>query len=234
MRTPVIGVAFPRPDYVTALEQAGAVVCELTPGADAVDAAIEHIDGLLLTGGPDVRPSAYGADAIHPTVQIDDVRDAYELLLARAALVRRLPLLAICRGMQVLNVAAGGTLVQDIPTGRPSQVVHAINEPRDAVAHVVQVTPDSRLAEALAADLGTGATVPVNSRHHQAVDRLGQALVPTAVAPDGLLEAFEGPGPFCVAVQWHPENFHRSGRFAGLFTALIDAARAVAHTRAGA
>ena len=114
--SPIVAVAWPRADYVAALEQAGAVVREITPHADPVAGALAACDGLLLTGGVDVDPAAYGDPTRHPTVEIDAVRDAYELALAREALARDLPVLAICRGVQVLNVAAGGTLIQDIPS----------------------------------------------------------------------------------------------------------------------
>src|SRR5215208_1368613 len=108
-------MAFPKADYKAALEKAGAEVRELNPDNDLLPGSLDGLDGVLLTGGPDVRPALYGADETHSTVEIDDERDAYELPLAKAAMERRMPLLAICRGVQVLNVAAGGTLIQDLP-----------------------------------------------------------------------------------------------------------------------
>jgi putative glutamine amidotransferase len=113
--SPVIGVAWPREDYVAALERAGATVREIGPGRDALPAALDECDGVLLTGGADVDPAEYG-EAKHETVELDLERDRYELAVARDAIARDMPLLAICRGVQVLNVAAGGTLVQDIPS----------------------------------------------------------------------------------------------------------------------
>ena len=167
---------------------------------------------MLLTGGVDVNPSEYGDATCHPTVEVDPVRDRYELALARAALDRDLPLLAICRGAQVLNVAAGGTLVQDIPSERPSPLRHTLDTTKDAIAHDVTVAPGTRLASLLEGD-ATGAPVAVNSRHHQSVRDLAPAFVVSATAPDGIIEAIEKPdATFCVGVQWHPENFWRSGQ----------------------
>jgi len=226
MSRPVIGVAFPRPDYLTALQLAGADVRVLSPEQDALPAALDALDGVLLTGGADVDPSHYGAEAIHPTVDVDPVRDGYELPLASAALSRRLPVLAICRGVQVLNVAAGGSLVQDLPSSGRASLAHAINEPRDVIAHDVSVTHGTRLADVLSSELQDGRTT-VNSRHHQAVDRLADGFIVSAVAPDGVIEAIEHPDrPFCLGVQWHPENFHASGRFSQLFQSFVNAAAA--------
>ncbi|MEO6224200.1 MAG: gamma-glutamyl-gamma-aminobutyrate hydrolase family protein, partial [Vicinamibacterales bacterium] len=159
---PVIGVAFARPDYVDALTNAGALVRELTPGDDPLPAALDGLDGVLLTGGPDIRPSIYGAAETHPTVVIDDARDAYELPLARAAMDRKLPLLAICRGVQVLNVAAGGTLIQDLPSERPGGLNHSVTIPKTAICHDVEVVPGSLLASIMAPQLKGGCRIDVN------------------------------------------------------------------------
>lgn len=224
---PVIGVACARPDYVAALERAGARVRRLDPAADPLPEVLDALDGVVLTGGPDVHPSHYGAPTTHPTVEVDEARDAYELPLASAALAAGLPLLAICRGLQVLNVAAGGTLVQDLPSERPGPVNHAIMDPRDAIAHAVRVTPGSQLAVAMGDRLSAAGTLDVNSRHHQAIDRLAAGFRVTAAAPDGIIEAIEpiAGGAFCVAVQWHPENFYGTEEFAPLFEAFVAAAR---------
>ena len=122
---PVVAVAWPRSDYIAALEQAGAVVREITPQRDPVPGALAACDGLLLTGGVDVDPAAYGDATRHPTVETDAERDAYELALARDAIARDLPVLAICRGVQILNVAAGGTLIQDIPSAAGTTLAHS-------------------------------------------------------------------------------------------------------------
>lgn len=228
MRRPVIGVAFARPDYTAALEAAGAEVRELSPSAGPAQDALEGLDGILFTGGPDVRPSLYGAAETHPTVEIDDERDAFELPLARAAIDRGLPLLAICRGVQVLNVAAGGTLVQDLPSERPGGLNHSVPTPRTAITHDVAVVPGSRLANVVAPSLKEGGRLDVNSRHHQAIDAVAPGFVVSATASDGTIEAIEAidaaRAGFCVGVQWHPENFWRTGETASLFTSFVAAA----------
>jgi putative glutamine amidotransferase len=221
----VIGVPWPKPDDLEALARAGAVPRILMPSRDPVPDALDRCDGLLLTGGEDVDPMLYGASSRHPTVKVDRARDDYELALTRGALDRKLPILAICRGIQVLNVAAGGTLVQDLPTERPGALAHRAGDAPDSVAHDVLVTPDSELARLLDGTLDGAGRAGVNSRHHQAIDRLAPGLRVAALAPDGVVEAVEKPGgAFCLGVQWHPENFWRTGRFARLFTALVEAA----------
>src|SRR5687768_158609 len=218
MKKPVIGVAFARADYTAALEKAGAEVRELRPGTDKLPEALEGLDGVLLTGGPDVRPSLYGADETHPTVEIDDVRDAYELPLAKAAMERRMPLLAICRGVQVLNVAAGGTLIQDLPSERPGGLNHSVTSPTTAISHDVEVMPGTLLERIVARQLKEGHRLDVNSSHHQAIDAVAPGFVVSASAADGTVEATEAAGAspqgFCVGVQWHPENFWRTGETA--------------------
>ncbi len=226
MRNPVIGIAWPKSDYVTSVERAGAEVRVLDPHAHPLPAALDACDGVLLTGGPDVDPAEYGETDRHPTVELDPERDAYELALARAALARDMPLFAICRGAQVLNVAAGGTLIQDIPTHSPSDTGHWVAEPKDAAAHDITVAPDTCLWVLLRGSLANGGRVTVNSRHHQSIKHPAPGFVSAAAAPDGIVEAIEKPeAAFCVGVQWHPENFVESGVFSPLFTGLVDAAR---------
>lgn len=221
---PVILVPYPKPDYIDALTKAGAEVRVMEGPADAGD-ALQGVDGVLLTGGRDIDPTLY-AEERHPATQdAEPGRDELELALARRALATNIPLLAICRGVQILNVAAGGNLVQDIPTEVGHMVPHDVREPRDAEAHPVRVKPGSKVAEALAAELNEHGETLVNSRHHQAIAKVAPGMEVTAVAPDGLPEAIEKEGgPFCVGVQWHPENFHGSGRFKGLFDAFVRSA----------
>jgi putative glutamine amidotransferase len=211
-------------DYVASVERTGARARVLEV-SDSPKTIIGQIQGLLLTGGGDVDPVLYGEDR-HPTV--DDAepgRDEFEIDLARRAIEADLPLLAICRGAQVLNVAAGGTLVQDIPTALPTDIDHSVTEPKDAIAHSVRVTPGSLLAATLSTREVPGGC-RVNSRHHQSVGRVGAGLVASATAPDGVVEAIEKPGArFCLGVQWHPENFWRTGEFGSLFGGFVAAAR---------
>jgi len=227
-RKPIIGVAWPQPDYLKALEHAGADPRVLKPEHDPLPESLEGCDGILLTGGADVDPSRYGDIERHETVQPDGQRDAYEFLIARYALDHDVPLLTICRGTQLLNVVAGGTLVQDIPTSRPSKLVHKRPTParvKKARAHDVTVAPGTCLAMLLAPRTKKDGTVPVNSRHHQAVKDLAPGFIVSASAPDGIIEAIEKPyATFCVGVQWHPENYWRTGEFKALFEGLVEAA----------
>jgi putative glutamine amidotransferase len=220
---PRIAVAWPQPDYLTSLERAGGTPRVIDPAVDRVPDVLEECDGVLLTGGADVDPVHYGADERHPTLKLDAARDAFEIVLAREALARDMPLLAICRGVQLLNVAAGGTLVQDIPTHRPSDLIHGQRQPVTSTPHTVHIQPGSALARLIGA--ASDGQIPVNSRHHQAVDRVAPGFVVSAVAPDGIVEAIERPGAnFCVGVQWHPENFWETGEFSTMFDGLVKAA----------
>lgn len=212
-------------DYVASVEAAGGRVRVIEAG-DNPPAAFAGIDGLLLTGGGDVDPRCYGAPRHPATDDGEPGRDALEIALAERCLASDLPLLGICRGMQVLNVAAGGSLVQDIPTEVGGAVPHSVALPKDAVAHEVSVAVGSRLSEVLAVDGRPRSTCAVNSRHHQAAREVPAALTVSATAPDGVIEAIERSGArFCLAVQWHPENFWRSGEFRSLFEAFVRAAQ---------
>jgi putative glutamine amidotransferase len=226
-RAPIIGVTrcSRLEDYVASVEQSGALVRVLEV-SESPRALLSQLDGLLLTGGGDVDPVLYGEER-HPAVyDAEPGRDEFEIDLARRAMDADLPLLAICRGAQVLNVAAGGSLVQDIPSALPTALSHSVNVPKDAPAHDVQVAAGSVLAGALGPSVTGDGSCRVNSRHHQSVGRLGDRLVVTASAPDGVIEGIESPGAtFCVGVQWHPENFWRTGEFRPLFEAFVGAAR---------
>jgi putative glutamine amidotransferase len=210
-------------DYVESVRRAGGEPLVLRNSDDPSE-TLARVDGLLLTGGLDVDPALYG-ETPHETTEVAPERDRFEIPLTQAALAGDVPLFAICRGVQVLNVAAGGSLVQDIPSAVTSDLNHSIDIPKDHVAHQVHVRPGTRLAEALgpSADLDT---CPVNSRHHQSVARVAPSFVVSAASPDGVVEAIERPeAAFCVGVQWHPENFWRTGEFHGLFAAFVEAAR---------
>jgi putative glutamine amidotransferase len=224
---PVVGVTrcSRLDDYIASVEASGGRVRVLEIG-ESPRAIVGEIEGLLLTGGGDVDPVFYG-EARHPAVSdAEPGRDEFEIDLARRAMDADLPLLAICRGSQVLNVADGGSLVQDIPSAVDTALSHSIGMPKDAAVHEVRVAAGSVLARILPRGSGEAHICRVNSRHHQSVGRLGRTLVEAATAPDGVVEAIESPtATFCLGVQWHPENFWQTGEFKPLFDAFVGAAR---------
>ncbi len=217
-------------DYLESLKRAGGTA-RIVTSADNAGEIVAAVDGLLLTGGGDIDPALYGA-AAHPLfAPAEPGRDTFEIALVRAALDTGTPIFAICRGLQVLNVACGGTLVQDIPSEVAGDVTHAVNEPRFAIAHEVWAVKGSRLSTLMQEHLEDTERCPVNSRHHQAILHAGTGLEVVATAPDGVVEAIEGPGEFCLGVQWHPENFWRTGEFRPLFEGFVDACRRTPSSR---
>jgi putative glutamine amidotransferase len=235
VRRPVVGITLGdgdepglhamREDYVRSVEQAGAVPLVLPPvRAEDGGLVLDRLDGLVLSGGVDVDPALYGR-AAHPRLgRVNRRRDDFELALVDEALRRGLPLLGICRGLQVLNVARGGTLLQDIPSELEGAMDHDACGRRWRRAHPVDVLPGTRLRGILGRS-----EISVNSFHHQAIDALGDGLVVSARCPgDGLVEGVEVPGErFAVAVQWHPESFwNRPDSFQPLFDAHAEACRA--------
>jgi putative glutamine amidotransferase len=212
-------------DYEEAVQRAGGEVVVIDRSTTTPEAALAGADGLLLAGGGDLLPSLYGEPAHEAFDPAEPGRDDYELELVRLATARDLPLLAICRGIQVLNVARGGTLVQDIATQLQTTIEHMVRQPQFAIGHDVWMAPTSRLQALMGPRLDDSDVCPVNTRHHQAVKDVGRDLVVTATAPDGVIEAIEDPTQrFCLGVQWHPENFYRTGEFSPLFAGLIEAA----------
>src|SRR4051794_7338868 len=206
--------------YLEAIAGAGALAMVVPPlPGPAIPALLDRVDGICLSGGPDLHPDAYGA-APHPQLGPTEPRlDAFELALARAAAERDMPILAICRGMQVLNVARGGTLHQHIPDIVGDTITHRQPGAPGEPVHGVSVAAGSRL-HAIAGHRH----MHVNSFHHQAVDVLGERLTVTARADDGTVEAFESAGSrFVVGVQWHAECLVDHDEQAALFTALVDA-----------
>jgi putative glutamine amidotransferase len=214
--------------YVRAVAAAGGLAVILPPQADAAAAILQTVDGLLLIGGPDVAPARYGDDAIHPaTYGIDPERDQFEIDLFHAALERHTPVFGICRGMQVINVALGGTLIQDVATEYPGAKAighrqHQRGLEQAAVGHVVATHGPEILP------IFTGNSLGVNSFHHQAVRDLAPGLVPVASSPDGLIEAVVMIGPPRVfAVQWHPElMFERDEAYLRPFVHFVETAAA--------
>jgi len=191
---------------------------------DALRELYERLDAVLLPGGPDVDPEYYGA-ARHPETKIiDDARDTLELTLARWTLADDRPLFGICRGHQVMNVAFGGTLIQDIPSEVETDLPHETPStlPRATIRHDVAIAPESRLASIL------GTThVGVNSLHHQSVERPAPGVLVTGYSPDGVVESLEVPDKrFVLSVQWHPEDLYPNDEgMKRLFESFIDAAR---------
>lgn len=213
-------------DYEESVRRAGGEPTVLDYTRHPVAEVIRQFDGVLLAGGGDVLPSIYG-EAAHPAFSAAEAgRDEYEIELVRLALEADVPLFAICRGIQVLNVALGGTLVQDIPTEVASALPHDVREPRFAIAHDIWMTAGSLLERLMRERITEGDEVPVNSRHHQAINQPGTGLVISGTAPDGVIEAAEDPTRrFCLGVQWHPENFYRTGEFSPLFEGFVKTAR---------
>jgi putative glutamine amidotransferase len=206
--------------YLAALREAGGLPVILAPvRTAAVDRLLDRLDGLCLSGGPDLHPKAYGAPE-HPCLgPTEPELDRFELTLARQAVGRGLPLLAICRGLQVLNVAGGGTLHQHLPD-LGTEVDHRQDLMGPRTSHEVELTGASRL-EAL---IGARA-FEVNSFHHQAVDVLGRGLRVVGRAPDGVVEAVEGePESFLFGVQWHAESLVDRPAGRALFEGLVTAA----------
>lgn len=205
--------------YVNAVIRAGGLPA-ITPPSPEHDAAalLEHVDGVLFTGGEDVDPTLFG-QAAHPALgRVTPARDGWEIALARAARARGVPVLGVCRGIQVLNVAFGGTLVQDIPSLHPGALAHAQLEPRAERTHPVRIEAGSQLAAVL------GTQLHVNSMHHQAVAELAPGFAATATASDATIEGMEWTADdwWCIAVQWHPEEL--DGADLKLFTALAERA----------
>jgi putative glutamine amidotransferase len=207
--------------YVDSLRRAGGLAVLVTPGEGEPDELLARLDGLVLSGGGDLDPASYGGDVHSHTYAVCAERDAFELALLRGALERGTPTLAICRGMQILNVALGGGLHGHLPDVVGETVVHRSSQ-TEAAAHPVRLAPRSRLAERI----GAGELASVPSWHHQALDRLGAGLEPVAWAPDDVVEAVELRGePQLVAVQWHPELAGPTPAGGGLFEALVARAR---------
>ena len=207
--------------YLKAIQAAGGLPVVIPPlPAAAIGPMLDGLDGLCLSGGPDIHPSAYGREphpALGPTWrELDDA----ELALAREADRREMPILAICRGAQALNVARGGTLFQHVPERFGEQVEHRQEGIGPQPSHRIEIKPGSALASAVGAT-----SIEVNSFHHQAPDEIGAGLEPVAWAPDGLVEALEDRGQrFVLGVQWHAEALFERDEDARLFRAFVGAA----------
>lgn len=211
--------------YSEAVEAAGGAPLHISliPHAEYVAAAVEDLDAILLPGSDsDVDPLKYGHEP-HPALgSVHSIKDETDLLILEQVEQRRLPLLAICFGMQVLNVSRGGTLIQDIPSQVPEAIKHQQGVPRDRTSHRVKI-----LEESLLSSLAESDHALVNSHHHQAIQTVGRDLVATAWTSDGLVEALEDPRSdrFVIAVQWHPELGWRKDNFSkALFNRFVSEA----------
>ena len=207
--------------YLKAIEAAGGLPVVMPPlELDAVEPLLDRLDGVCLSGGPDLDPDAYD-DRRHPELgPVEPELDRFELALARVADARGLPILALCRGAQALNVARGGTLHQHLPDRPGTRIAHRQRRPGDQTTHSVDIAPGSMLARVM-----RRTRARVNSFHHQGVRRLGGGLRATAWAPDGVIEGIEAPArPFVLGVQWHAETLTARGEHAALFEALVRAA----------
>ena len=190
--------------YVTALESAGLIPLIVPPlsSASAAAAILDSVSGLVLTGGEDVDPARYGEKRHEKIRSINAARDATEIALIEEAKARGKPILAICRGIQILNVALGGTLVQDIPSQLDTKIAHDEDSPRNSRSHDISIEPGSLIAKAVGTEHCT-----VNSFHHQSVKRVADGMRVTARSPDGVIEGLESTDDWWViAVQWHPEE----------------------------
>ncbi|MCC6188611.1 MAG: gamma-glutamyl-gamma-aminobutyrate hydrolase family protein [Anaerolineales bacterium] len=211
--------------YIDAVLAAGGmpILIPLSVQGDDLRELYGRLDGVILPGGGDIEPARYAAPKHPATNSIDADRDIAEIWLARQALADQKPLLGICRGLQVLNVAAGGSLTQDLPSERPTALPHYFRYPAfplDYPAHQVKVEADSLLARVVGS-----ASVEVNSRHHQSTQAVAPGLSVVGRAPDGVIEAVESPThPFALAVQWHPENLQAQPAMRALFERFVAAA----------
>ena len=240
MSKPIIGIgsdvaakagqrdrAFVYTTYIESLRRAGAVALLVPPQPENAADILDGLDGLVLAGGDDCDPTVYGEER-HPSVEpMDPRRQNNELALATLARERGIPTLGICLGVQVMNVAAGGSLIQDINSAVRTDIEHA-SDPGDRHRHDVAIHAGTRLGRILGAQ-----NFNVNSSHHQAIKGVGQGLRVTATAPDGIIEGLEDPAhPFYLGVQWHPEDMGGEPSASALFGALVDAARKYAETKA--
>lgn len=212
------------PGYFQGLEEAGAVpvMLPLSSDPDCLAQIADSFDGFLLTGGQDVEPDVYHAEKLPLCGECSPERDSMECALLPLVLEKDKPVLGICRGIQIINAALGGTLYQDLPVQHPSEVVHHMDPPYDRASHSVDLIADAPLASILGCS-----RIGVNSCHHQGIRELAPSLLPAAIAEDGLVEGAYMPGKrFVLAVQWHPEfSFRKDPCSRAILSAFVRACR---------
>jgi len=241
-KMPIIGISgftdegknFTKVSYTKAVRNAGGVpvIIPVTSDDEQIDAVLENIDGLLMTGGANLDPYLYGEEPIHQMYNVDAPREVFDLKLVRAAVAKGIPVLGICRGCQVITVAFGGSLWQDIPYQTKSNLRHrALGQAREVPVHSIAIEKGSFLEEALGSE-----STRVNSFHHQAAKQPAAGFKVVATAPDGIIEAVERVGALdakykdggniIIATQFHPEDFCSTpdAPFVKIFKVLIDAA----------
>ncbi|VAW39512.1 Para-aminobenzoate synthase, amidotransferase component [hydrothermal vent metagenome] len=213
------------PSYLEAISAAGGIPVMIPLGLSEADLLeiVQRVDGIVLPGGGDIEPSVYEGTRHNLVLSVDEDRDRVEMVVARTAVFHKKPLLAICRGVQLLNVSLSGSLWEDVEVMMPQAMRHEFvnSNPRNYLAHDVTIEADSLLAKLLDCT-----ETAVNSLHHQGIRRLADGLRVTAVAPDGLIEGVEViDHPYAIGVQWHPENIiHNAPHMLGLFRGLVEAA----------
>lgn len=215
---------FLKEQYYEALEEYDAVILALanTPHIEHSDYYIEFIDGLMLVGGEDVNPGLYGAEKSEKTGETFVRRDYFEREMIFKAVARKIPILGICRGHQLLNGVFGGSLYQDLSEREEKTLNHMQTEARDfSNSHEIEIAPNSRLEKILKKD-----KIRVNSAHHQILNRIPEGLVPVAIAADGVVEALEGTDEgYILSLQWHPEAMPNDESSIAIFTDFVRAAR---------
>jgi len=210
-----------RENYVFSVTPHGAVPLALPYAMEQLEDYLGIIDGLVIIGGDfDVPPEMYGESAVHEKVTTKDNRTAFEWAITREAFARRMPILGICGGQQLLNVVLGGTLIQHIPDSVPNALAHEQPNPRNEIGHTVAIAPQSLLHRIVGQD-----EIGVNSAHHQAAATAAPGCLVNATAPDGVIEGIEHPEhPFCLGVQWHPE-YQVTPADTAIFQSFVAAAR---------
>lgn len=210
--------------YANAIIKAGGmpIIIPTTTDAKTLLNIVSTLDGLVFSGGADITPAYYNEAVWNKTVEVDSIRDVYELTLIKLAANRNVPILGICRGEQLINVAFGGTLYQDLPSQKKSDIKHSQNEPRELATQPISIIKGTGLCSIL----GNNETLSVNSFHHQAIKDMASGFIPTAIAPDGVTEGLENPNRNISGIQWHPEGLVAGGDsiMLGIFSAIVQKA----------